>query len=142
MEWADFGFALLGGVLIGFSAVLLLWFNGRIAGISGILSGLVRPTAGDLSWRVAFAGGLLAGGLALRLFMPSALPTTHEAHWLVVLVAGFLVGFGARVGSGCTSGHGVCGIGRLSLRSIVATTTFILTGAITVFVAGLTGVHP
>lgn len=74
--------------------------------------------------------------------MPSALPTTHEAHWLVVLVAGFLVGFGARVGSGCTSGHGVCGIGRLSLRSIVATTTFILTGAITVFVAGLTGVHP
>jgi len=124
----------LGGVLIGAASALLLVFNGRIAGISGIAGGLVDGTArGDRAWRVAFVGGLLAGGLLLAWLLPSAVQASPVPLPLVVL-AGLLVGLGTRVGSGCTSGHGICGISRLSARSIVATLTFMATGIATVFV--------
>lgn len=129
----DFAWALLGGALIGLASVLLLAMNGRIAGISGILGGIVRPTAGDVGWRVAFMLGLVMGGFALTLVAPSTLPTELTTPWPLMAVAGLLVGFGARLGSGCTSGHGVCGIGRLSPRSLIATCTFVGSGALTVF---------
>lgn len=134
MDIASFGAALLGGALIGLSAVMLLFFNGRIAGISGIVGGLVRQTRGDVAWRGFFFAGLVLGGLALQVVHPSAFPTAVETPVLWMALAGLLVGFGARLGSGCTSGHGVCGIGRLSKRSILATVTFMTTGAVTVFV--------
>jgi uncharacterized protein len=126
--------ALAGGLLIGLAAALLLHINGRIAGISGILGGLLqRPAAGDLAWRIAFALGLIVAPLAWRLFAP--LPAIEVASGVPLLVvAGLLVGFGSRLGSGCTSGHGVCGLSRLSPRSIVATLTFMGLGFATVFV--------
>jgi uncharacterized membrane protein YedE/YeeE len=126
--------ALAGGLLIGIAAALLLHINGRIAGISGILGGLLqRPAAGDLAWRIAFALGLIVAPLAWRLFAP--LPAIEVASGVPLLVvAGLLVGFGSRLGSGCTSGHGVCGLSRLSPRSIVATLTFMGLGFATVFV--------
>lgn len=126
--------ALAGGLLIGLAAALLLHINGRIAGISGILGGLLqRPAAGDLAWRIAFALGLIVAPLAWRLFAP--LPAIEIASGVPLLVvAGLLVGFGSRLGSGCTSGHGVCGLSRLSPRSIVATLTFMGLGFATVFV--------
>lgn len=126
--------ALAGGLLIGLAAALLLHINGRIAGISGILGGLLqRPSAGDLAWRIAFALGLIVAPLAWRLFAP--LPAIEIASGVPLLVvAGLLVGFGSRLGSGCTSGHGVCGLSRLSPRSIVATLTFMGLGFATVFV--------
>lgn len=109
-------------------------FNGRIAGISGIVAGVVVPRTGDTGWRVAFTGGLIAGGLFLAGFMPTVYPTEPLRSVPAFLVAGLLVGVGARLGSGCTSGHGVCGIGRLSLRGLLATVTFISTGVLTVLV--------
>ena len=125
--------ALIGGLLIGAASVLLLLFNGRIAGISGILGGLFRPAPGDAGWRAAFAGGLLAGALLLRAFAPEVFgPNTTSMP--MVAIAGLLVGFGTRLGNGCTSGHGVCGISRLSTRSIAATLTFMATGFATVYV--------
>jgi len=126
--------ALAGGLLIGLAAALLLHINGRIAGISGILGGLLqRPAAGDVGWRLAFALGLIVAPLAWRLFAP--LPAIEIATGVPLLVvAGLLVGFGSRLGSGCTSGHGVCGLSRLSPRSIVATLTFMGLGFATVFV--------
>lgn len=125
---------LLGGVLIGTSASLLLLFNGRTAGISGIAGGLFSPEKGDAGWRFAFIGGLVGGGLLLRALMPGAFgeQTTTSAAGLTV-VAGLLVGFGARLGSGCTSGHGICGNSRGALRSLVATGVFMATGMIAVF---------
>jgi uncharacterized protein len=122
--------ALLGGVLIGASASMLLAFNGRVAGISGIVGGLLRPTPGDTSWRAFFVAGLLVGGLLLLALRPSALGAT-PASLPVSIAAGLLVGFGTRLGSGCTSGHGVCGSSRLSPRSLVATLTFMITGVAT-----------
>ncbi len=128
--------ATAGGVLIGLGATLLLLGTGRAAGISGIFGGLVLPRAGDLGWRVAFLGGLLAGGLAVALAAPHAIANAPGVHaeLTVVAIAGVLVGFGTRMGNGCTSGHGVCGIARLSRRSIVATMTFMATAGLTVFV--------
>jgi uncharacterized membrane protein YedE/YeeE len=125
--------ALLGGVLIGVSATLLLWLNGRIAGISGIAFGLLqRSGMGEWAWRIAFLGGLmLAGGIALHVIGQSAL---SPARWPVLVVAGLIVGYGTSLGGGCTSGHGVCGIGRLSKRSIVATIVFVATAMATVYV--------
>ncbi len=124
--------ALLGGVLIGLAAVLLLWLDGRIAGISGIANGVLqRSAAGDWAWRAAFLAGLMgAGGVAMRLLgqttpSPAGLPT--------LIVAGLLVGFGTRLGNGCTSGHGVCGLALLSRRSFAAVLTFLLTAVITVY---------
>ncbi len=126
--------ASLGGALIGAASALLLVLNGRIAGISGIVGGLLGPQPrGERAWRLAFLGGLLAGGLVLGVALPSALAAS-PASLPVVIAAGLLVGLGTRIGSGCTSGHGICGISRLSARSLVATLTFMGTGMLTVLV--------
>jgi uncharacterized membrane protein YedE/YeeE len=122
IDWAHFTplSALLGGALIGIAAAMFLLWNGRIAGISGILGGLLRPKTGDLAWRFAFLAGLILAPVIYRLFAPMpALQITASTGMLIV--AGLLVGVGTRYGAGCTSGHGVCGISRLSPRSIVAT---------------------
>ena len=124
---------LIGGLLIGAAATLTLWANGRIAGSSGILSGVLFPTRGETLWRVLFVGGLIGGAL-LYLLVRGSLPLELQAAPVPTVIAGLLVGFGTRLGSGCTSGHGICGIARLSRRSFTATLTFILTALVTVFV--------
>lgn len=125
--------ALIGGVLIGLSATLLLTFNGRIAGISGIVNGAITFTKNEV-WRWMFIFGMLLGGVLYEYGLaPKPTPTSTFAPWAMI-VGGFLVGFGTRMGSGCTSGHGVCGLGRLSLRSLVAVLTFLITAILTVFV--------
>lgn len=125
--------ALAGGVLIGVSATLLLWLNGRVAGVSGILNGVMFPTAGDVSWRLMFLLGLVAAaGLYMALVPGAPLPRTDYPR-VALIVAGVLVGFGTRMGNGCTSGHGVCGLGRLSLRSLVAVLTFMAAAVATTF---------
>ena len=127
--WAS----LAGGVLIGVATALFLLLNGRIAGISGIVGGLVKPVRGDIGWRVAFVGGMLAAPLVWALFLP--MPAIQiDAGYPLLIVAGLVVGFSTRYGSGCTSGHGVCGISRLSPRSIAATAAFMGTGFITVYI--------
>jgi hypothetical protein len=125
--------ALSGGMLIGFSATLLLAFNGRIAGISGIVNGAINLTQREF-WRWFFLLGLLSGGVLYE-YILAPQPTPHSIFtpWAMI-VGGFLVGFGTRMGNGCTSGHGVCGLGRLSVRSLVAVITFLLTAILTVFV--------
>ena len=125
--------ALAGGVLIGTAAAVFALFNGRIAGISGVLGGLLGPVKGDLAWRVAFVLGLVAAPLAYAVFASVPEPRI-DAGWGELVIAGFLVGLGTRYGSGCTSGHGVCGLSRLSLRSLVATVAFMGAGFATVFV--------
>lgn len=135
IDWNAFspGPALVGGALIGGAATLLLLLNGRIAGISGILGGLLSPRRGDLAWRAAFLLGLAAAPLLYRLWRP--LPPIHfDAGYAVLAAAGLLVGIGTRYASGCTSGHGVCGLARLSPRSFVATAVFMAAGFLTVFV--------
>jgi uncharacterized membrane protein YedE/YeeE len=124
--------ALGGGALIGLAASLVLLTHGRVAGISGIFGGLLGRPPADLSFRLAFVAGLVLAGLIVALVLPDLVPHTSSSLVLPA-IAGLLVGFGARLGNGCTSGHGVCGISRLSRRSVVATLTFMLTGAITVF---------
>ena len=126
--------SLLGGVLIGLAASILLLCNGRVAGISGILGGALNPAPGDTLWRLMFLLGLLTTGAAAVLLRPQAFLAAPTRSLFVLTLAGFLVGYGARLGNGCTSGHGVCGVGRLSPRSLVATATFIAAGAITVFI--------
>jgi uncharacterized membrane protein YedE/YeeE len=130
----DFLYALGGGALIGLSSALLLLANGRIAGISGIVGGALAPRRGDFGWRLAFVVGLI-GGAAMQLVMPERMSTAGMPSLGWVALAGLLVGFGTRLGSGCTSGHGVCGMSRGSPRSISATMTFMATAALTVFVA-------
>lgn len=125
--------SLIGGILIGISASMMLLMSGRIAGISGILGGLARRPA-DAAQRLAFLGGLLAGGIALLLVYPAAFTVAIERSPGAIVAAGLLVGFGTRLGNGCTSGHGVCGLSRLSPRSAVATGTFMATGALTALV--------
>lgn len=125
--------ALTGGALIGVAASILLVTSGRAAGISGIVAGLLAPTAGQFRWRAFFVAGLLAGGLLAALFAPAALGAMTRPA-LVAIPAGLLVGFGSQLGGGCTSGHGVCGLSRLSRRSLVATAVFMLTAIATVFV--------
>ena len=127
--------ALLGGALIGVSASLMLAFNGRVTGISGIVGGLVHPSAGDVAWRALFVAGLVAGGIVAAFTLPGAF-TGASTGIGTALVAGLLVGVGTRVGNGCTSGHGVCGVSRFSVRSIAATLTFISTGALVVLATG------
>ena len=129
-------FALAGGAMIGGAAALLLLTHGRIAGISGVLGSLLPPGAApDRGWRLAFIGGLLAAGLIGAVVAPTAVGASVRTL-PVVVVAGLIVGFGTRLGSGCTSGHGVCGLSRLSPRSMVAVATFMTTGAITAMIAG------
>lgn len=127
--------SLAGGALIGLSASILLMLTGRIAGISGIVSGWLASErrSGEDSWRLAFVIGLLAGGVVLFVVRPSSFETT-TMHPLLIAVAGLLVGIGTTVGNGCTSGHGVCGISRFSKRSIVGTGIFMLTAMIVTFV--------
>jgi uncharacterized membrane protein YedE/YeeE len=132
------GHALVGGALIGAAASLLLAANGRVAGISGIALGLLTPTRGEVRWRVAFVVGLLAAGALTAAALPGQVGRSPRAlPWVVV--AGLLVGVGTRLGNGCTSGHGVCGVARRSPRSIVATATFMATGVVTAVLARLLG---
>ena len=124
--------ALIGGALIGVAAAAFITLNGRIAGVSGILGGLLRPARGDIGWRVAFVAGLLAAPLAYRAFAP--LPAVQlDAGYGQLVLAGLIVGLGTRYGAGCTSGHGVCGISRLSPRSLIATAAFMIAGVATVY---------
>jgi uncharacterized protein len=135
IDWNNFTpwTSLTGGLLIGLATVLLLMFNGRIAGISGIVGGLLNPKKDDISWRVAFVSGLVLSPLIFALIYP--LPKIQvEVDYYVLILAGLLVGVGTRYGSGCTSGHGVCGLSRRSPRSIVATIAFMLAGFETVYI--------
>ena len=125
--------ALAGGVLIGLAAALFALFNGRITGISGVIAGRLKPTKGDVAWRASFVGGLLAAPLMYALMADP--PTLQiDAGLGAIAVAGLLVGIGTRYGSGCTSGHGVCGLSRMSPRSLAATAAFMGAGFVTVFV--------
>lgn len=135
IEWNAFTpvASLAGGVLIGVSAALFVLLNGRIAGISGVLGGLFRPARGDVGWRLAFLSGLIGAPLVYALFTTVPQPRI-DAGWGVLVLAGLLVGVGTRYGAGCTSGHGVCGLSRLSPRSLVATLVFMGAGFVTVFV--------
>jgi uncharacterized membrane protein YedE/YeeE len=128
-----FVLALAGGILIGLSASFLLLFNGRIAGISGIVGGLLSPSNAEFGWRGAFVGGLIAGGFLLKGFFPQTLGAPVMSGLGLPVLAGLLVGVGTRVGNGCTSGHGVCGLARGSTRSLAATLTFMACGGLTVF---------
>lgn len=128
-------FALLGGALIGAAGALLFLTHGRIAGISGVLGSLLPPVARDRGWRLAFLGGLLAAGVIGAAISPPLIGASVRSLPLVI-VAGLLVGFGTRLGGGCTSGHGVCGLSRLSTRSLIAVAVFMTTGAITASLAG------
>ena len=125
---------IVGGILIGLGASALMLFNGKIAGVSGIFGGLLTPKAGDFAWRAALIAGIIVGGTLLFLIRPEMFGVGVERSAPLLLLGGLLVGFGARLGSGCTSGHGVCGIARLGPRSIVATLTFIATGAVAAYV--------
>ena len=125
--------SLLGGALIGLAAGFLLLFNGRIAGVSGIVAGLIKPTPAEWKWRLAFVLGLIAAPWMYQLV--TALPlSTVDADWKSLILAGVLVGVGTRYGSGCTSGHGVCGLARISARSLAATLTFMASGFVSVYV--------
>lgn len=128
----------LGGMLIGIAAAGLLLFHGRIAGISGIAGGIFRREPGDMSWRVMFLVGLFTAGVAWSHFFPQDYFVGIERSTVALIIAGLAVGIGTQLGSGCTSGHGVCGIGRFSLRSTVATIVFMITAAITVFIVNET----
>lgn len=134
IDWAHFTpwSSLAGGIVIGAAAAMLVLLNGRIAGVSGIIGGVLRPSGGDMAWRFAFIAGLLVAPAAYRLFGSLPAPTI-EAGYPAILLAGLLVGAGTRYGSGCTSGHGVCGLSRLSPRSLAATLGFMLAGFATVF---------
>ncbi|WP_419689216.1 YeeE/YedE family protein [Burkholderia theae] len=125
--------SLAGGVLIGLAAAWLVAFNGRIAGISGIVGGLFTAGAGELDWRVAFVAGLIVAPLVMRVAGAGLTPQV-DAGWFDLLAAGLLVGIGTRYAGGCTSGHGVCGMSRGALRSVVATAVFMVAGFVTVFV--------
>ena len=127
--------SLVGGALIGAGGAALLFTHGRVAGISGIVGGLLTPSTPDRSWRVAFVVGLIAVGLVFTALTPAAMAGSPRALPLVVL-ARLLVGYGTRLGSGCTSGHGVCGIGRASPRSLAAVATFMTTGGLTASLLG------
>ncbi|WP_253663753.1 YeeE/YedE family protein [Vibrio sp. Y20_XG_PY13] len=126
--------SLFGGILLGISATILLLVNGKIAGISGIMNGIMSPKKGDYSWRLLFAVGMIAGGLISVLMLGVAAPSTANLSLGMVIAAGLLVGIGTRLGNGCTSGHGICGMGRLSKRSIVAACVFMAVAGLTVFV--------
>jgi len=135
IDWASFTpwASLAGGALIGLAATILVFFTGRIAGVSGILGGLLRRSTGDVAWRLAFAAGLVAAPLVYLVFAPLP-PIAVEAAYPTLLLAGLAVGIGTRYAGGCTSGHGVCGLSRLSPRSLIATLAFMGAGFATVLV--------
>jgi uncharacterized membrane protein YedE/YeeE len=134
--------ATAGGALIGLAVSATLLVSGRIAGISGIVGGLFRQSPTDVAWRTTFIAGLLVGGAVLLALMPEAVASPSGRSLVMVGLAGGLVGFGTRLGNGCTSGHGVCGLSRLSMRSLVATMTFMGTGFATATLLGLFGGGP
>ncbi|GIL18392.1 MAG: membrane protein [Oligoflexia bacterium] len=136
-EWMNI---LLGGVIIGISVSLMLLWNGRVTGISGIISGVLSPVKGDTGWRVYFIGGLILGGLVLKVLNPDVFSETVSMSASTTVIAGLLVGFGTLLGSGCTSGHGVCGVSRMSPRSLVATGVFMAAGIGVVYVLRNLGV--
>lgn len=126
--------SLIGGMLLGVSATLLLLLNGKIAGISGVLTGLMTPKKRDYAWRWLFVLGMISGGLGGVYFLGAEVPKEYAMTTSMLIIAGLLVGIGTRLGNGCTSGHGICGIGRLSVRSMTATGIFMFVAAVTVFV--------
>ena len=134
IDWTHFTpwTSLAGGVLLGIAAALYILLNGRILGISGILAGVLRPAKRDVGWRLFFLAGLLVAPTVWALFEAPVVPRI-EAGWPLLLIAGLMVGWGTSYGSGCTSGHGVCGLSRLSPRSMVATLAFMGAGFVTVF---------
>jgi len=138
-EWLN---ALIGGGLIGVAVSLMLLFNGRVTGISGIINGSLKPQKGDFLWRILFILGLFVGGLFLKILRPESFTNTLETETYLTVIAGLLVGFGTIMGSGCTSGHGVCGISRFSIRSILATVVFISAGVLAVVLFRKWGVLP
>ena len=123
---------LTGGILIGISASMMLLFSGRIAGVSGIFGGMLFKQGMERAWRLSFITGLIGGGILLYAINAEFFENSSGRGLLAVNIAGFLVGIGTRIGGGCTSGHGVCGIGRLSVRSIVATVAFVFAGMVAV----------
>jgi uncharacterized membrane protein YedE/YeeE len=138
-DWIN---ALLGGIIIGAAVSMMLLMNGRVTGISGIINGAISPQKGDTAWRWLFVAGLVVGGLTLRALNPQVFGAGSGTSPLLTIVAGLLVGVGTIMGSGCTSGHGVCGISRFSPRSLVATITFIAAGIVSVFIFRKLGVLP
>jgi uncharacterized protein len=137
LDWINFTpwTALTGGILLGIASAAFILLNGRVLGISGIVGGLLAPRRGDIGWRLSFLLGLLLAPTALTLWAPGLIRAPRiDAGTLTLIAAGLLVGFGTRYGSGCTSGHGVCGLSRLSPRSLVATLAFMAAGFATVFV--------
>ena len=138
IDWTHFTpwSSLAGGIILGVASALFILINGRVLGISGILGGLLPPKAGDTLWRLAFLAGMFAAPWVFTTLAPSELitPPQIDADTLMLIVAGLLVGIGTRYGSGCTSGHGVCGLSRMSPRSLVATLSFMAAGFLTVYV--------
>lgn len=137
-DWINAG---LGGVLIGISVSLMLMWNGRVTGISGIVNGVLAPVKGDTQWRILFIVGLVLGGLVMGQLNPKTFENTVNSEMWTTIVAGLLVGFGTILGSGCTSGHGVCGISRMSPRSLVATVVFMVAGVAAVYLFRKFGVY-
>ncbi|MCS6838292.1 MAG: YeeE/YedE family protein [Bdellovibrionaceae bacterium] len=138
-EWL---MGLIGGIIIGLSVTIMLLFNGRVTGIAGIIYGLFKPSPGDFIWRIYFLVGLVLGGLVMTAFKEDAFLNKIDLSWAQSIGAGLLVGFGTVLGSGCTSGHGVCGLSRLSPRSLVATLVFMASGIMTVYILRKIGVLP
>jgi hypothetical protein len=136
IDWLAFspGPAFLGGILLGVSATLYAILHGRILGISGIISGLLSPKEGDIHWRLSLVLGLLSAPFLGSLLFDLQTRSVIDADWIAIIIAGVLVGFGASYGSGCTSGHGICGLSRLSPRSLLATISFMGTGFLMVFI--------
>lgn len=124
---------LLGGLLIGLAVTIMLLFNGRVVGISGIIAGLIKPQKDDTFWRLNFVLGMMIGGLLLNLTWPTVFQNALETSNVQLIIAGIFVGFGTLLGNGCTSGHGVCGISRFSPRSLIATVIFMSTGILIVY---------
>jgi uncharacterized membrane protein YedE/YeeE len=135
IDWTAFtpGPALLGGIILGIAAILFVLLHGRILGISGIISGLLSPRAGDANWRLILLLGILSAPFWAAVLFNIHTDVVIDADWFAIIIAGLLVGFGANYGSGCTSGHGICGLSRLSPRSLVATLSFMGAGFFTVF---------
>jgi hypothetical protein len=139
MNWSLVGPPLAGGALIGLAAAVLLVLTGRAAGVSGIVDGALRREPGEWGWKLAFLAGLVAGGVLLAWLSPERMPTSAPRGLPWMIAGGLLVGLGTRVGGGCTSGHGICGLGRASGRSAVATAVFMIAAMVTVFVLRVLG---